>query len=252
MQKAPAAAASGDQDDVYALTTKGKAELNAAGTALSAAELNMLVLVDGHASAAEIAKAAPSLAPAAVRETLDKLVRSGHIGPTADITSDAIDAGDFFTASKTGFASLQHKGYFVRIARRAEAKRQLAKDEKLTILVIEDDPQLAKLLRMYFMMEGFVARMAANREEIAAALRQPPRPDIVLLDATLPDVDGFDVLARMRQHDALKSVPVIMVTAKATREAVLDGLRRGADGYVTKPFEIDVLAKAVKSVLGLA
>ena len=57
MQKAPAAAASADQDRVYALTTKRKAELNAAGTARSAGELRMLVLIDGHASAAEVAKA---------------------------------------------------------------------------------------------------------------------------------------------------------------------------------------------------
>jgi len=67
----------------------------------------------------------------------------------------------------------------------------------------------------------------------------------------LPDIDGFDVLARVRQHDAMKDVRIIMMTAKATREAVLKGLERGADGYVTKPFEVDVLLKAVKTVAGV-
>ena len=66
-----------------------------------------------------------------------------------------------------------------------------------------------------------------------------------------PDIDGFDVLARVRQHDAMKDVRIIMMTAKATREAVLKGLERGADGYVTKPFEVDVLLKAVKTVAGV-
>ncbi|MDH4191878.1 MAG: response regulator, partial [Betaproteobacteria bacterium] len=86
---------------------------------------------------------------------------------------------------------------------------------------------------------------------ILAAFREPPRPDLVLLDVTLPDADGFDVLAKMRLHPALKTVPVIMVTAIATREAVIKGILRGADGYITKPFEVDVLLKAVRTVLGL-
>ncbi|OGA98357.1 MAG: hypothetical protein A3E79_04420 [Burkholderiales bacterium RIFCSPHIGHO2_12_FULL_61_11] len=98
---------------------------------------------------------------------------------------------------------------------------------------------------------GFVARVAANREQIVAALRQPPLPDLVLLDVMLPDTDGFNVLARMRQHPLLGKVPVIMVTGTATREAVLKGLLGGANGYITKPFQIDVLLKAVKTVLGI-
>ena len=138
----------------------------------------------------------------------------------------------------------------MRIARRG-TMRKLAKDEKLTVLVVEDDPQLAKLLRTYLAMEGLVPRLAANREEIEAALRQAPKADLVLLDVTLPDVDGFDVLARIRGNDALKTTAVIMLTGKATREAVLKGLLGGADGYVTKPFDIEALFKAVKSVIGL-
>jgi CheY-like chemotaxis protein len=258
-------AASVDHDKVYALTTKAKAELNAAGTSLSTAELKLLVLIDGRASVAQIIKAAaPLIAPEAVLEVLEKLQKSGHIAAAADVASGGIEVGDFFTQavapaaadaqaaseSDAGLASLQQQGYFVRIARRG-AVRKLAKDEKLTVLVVEDDPQLAKLLRTYLAMEDMIPRLAANREEIAAALNQAPKPDLVLLDVTLPDVDGFDVLARIRQHDALKTTAVIMLTGKATREAVLKGLLGGADGYVTKPFDIEALFKAVKSVIGL-
>ena len=63
---------------------------------------------------------------------------------------------------------------------------------------------------------------------------------------------GYYVLLRLRQHPALKNVPVIMLTGKATREAVLKGLAGGADGYVTKPFEADALMHVVRTVLGLA
>jgi CheY-like chemotaxis protein len=106
-------------------------------------------------------------------------------------------------------------------------------------------------MRMALTYAGFVARVAANREQIVAAFRQPPLPDLVLLDVTLPDTNGFEVLATMRRHPILGEVPVIMVTGTATREAVLKGLLGEANGYITKPFQIAVLVKAVKAVLGI-
>ena len=91
--------------------------------------------------------------------------------------------------------------------------------------------------------ERFDARIASNRTEIVRELRHTPPPDLVLLDVGLPDVDGFDVLLKMRQHPVLKTVPIVMLTALATREAVLKGLAGGADGYVTKPVDADVQAR---------
>ncbi|MCX7961833.1 MAG: response regulator, partial [Burkholderiales bacterium] len=64
--------------------------------------------------------------------------------------------------------------------------------------------------------------------------------------------NGFDVLAKMRLHPLFRTIPVVMLTAEASREAVLKGLRGGADGYITKPFEPDALVAAVKAVLGLS
>jgi DNA-binding response OmpR family regulator len=73
----------------------------------------------------------------------------------------------------------------------------------------------------------------------------------MILDVVLPDVNGFDVLQKMKTHPALKAVPVIMLTAEAKRESVMRGLVGGADGYITKPFEKAVLIAGVKAVLGL-
>jgi CheY-like chemotaxis protein len=244
-----------DSGAVYALTDKGNAELNSGRTALSATELAVLVLLDGKATVAQVRTSAASLPPAAVDQALEKLLRAGLVVSAIDVTSDQIDPGDFFVGaaseSEAAAAKLKHHGYFVKFARHAAAARKLADGQKLTVLVVEDDPQLAKLVRTYFQMEGIDTRLATNREEINAGLRQAPKPDVMLLDVMLPDIDGFDVLARVRQHDAMKDVRIIMMTAKATREAVLKGLARGADGYVTKPFEVDVLLKAVKTVAGL-
>jgi two-component system OmpR family response regulator len=240
-------------DEIFAPTAKGSAELREAGTSLSPAEIEVLVLLDGRATVAQVLANARGLTPQAARAALGKLQRSGCIEVAAKLHSDAIDAGDLFTldAAHAAVGTLRDNGYFVRIVRRAAHADRDAAGAKRAVLVIDDDPDLTKMLRSYLTLEGFVPRVARGRAEIVAALRQAPVPDLVLLDVTMPDADGFDVLARMRGHPALKSVPVIMLTAKATREAVFNGIASGADGYITKPFEIEVLMKAVRAVLGL-
>ena len=249
-----------NSEDVYFLTYLGQSELAAAGTSLSRSELELLVLIDGKATVSQVQASAGQLAPSEVIKVLEKLLRTEHIA------LQEFDVGDIFDASAPGewkgempsdsaiargISTLQQDGYMVRIARRPPTERKLAQGKKLMVMVVEDEQRLAENMRMVLAHAGFVSRVAANREQIVAAFRQPPLPDLVLLDVTLPDTDGFSVLARMRQHPMLGEVPVIMVTGAATREAVLKGLQSGANGYVTKPFQIDVLVKAVKTGLGI-
>ena len=257
-----------DEQDVYALTSSADRELRGSDTSLSALELEFLVLIDGQSSVAEIARRKKSLAPGAVADVFRSLIGRNLIELSRKESSGGIEIGDFLGSQSfyvppagvvleasdeatAGVSSLQQAGYYVRIARRTGSERKLVEGQRLSVIVIEDERHLAKLLRQYLTLEGFDARVAANREEIVAEFRRPPPPDLVLLDVMLPDADGFDVLYKMRAHPRLKSVPTIMLTAKATREAVLKGLAGGADGYITKPFEIDVLVKAVRAVLGL-
>jgi two-component system, OmpR family, response regulator len=254
-------------NDVLALTPKGKAELHGSGTSLSPAELEVMVLLDGRSTAGETAARAQTLGVDVVLSTLGKLVQDGLIELVKD-QGLSLDFVDFFetkgpttsTAAATTkgkkqaaatAALLQEKGYSVRIARRARTALNLDRAQALSVLVIEDDPHLAGLLKHVLTGEGFEVRTAGNREEIVAQIRRPPLPDLVLLDVVLPDANGFDVLLRIRQHPALRTIPVVMLTAQATRDAVLKGLTGGADGYITKPFRIEVLAKAVAAVLGL-
>jgi CheY-like chemotaxis protein len=256
------------EDAVYALTDRGGAELREAGTSLSAAQLELLVLVDGKATVAQIVRSAKDQSPEAVRATLAEYYLGGLIDLASRVGADSIDAGDFFSVTqpltisaggsaekiqeaRDGVKSLNDKGYFVRIVRRARVRRVLPAGRKPTMLVIDDDTVLVKLLNTVFKLEGFAIRSAGNRDGIITAFREPIAPDLVLLDIVMPDIDGFEVLGRLRTHPhpTLKSVPVIMLTAKATRESVLKGLQLGADGYITKPFEIEVLMAAVKTVL---
>jgi CheY-like chemotaxis protein len=260
-----------DEKASYTLTNKGTGELKSARTALTTLELKLLVLMDGGANLGRIMRAFSAQPQVELIETINRMKRTGLIadrGKDDDSAGDfSIEATGFFTrpvfpeSKEAGAAAasqsdetlqlLRKKGYVARIAKRAAAERKLAKDEKIHVLVIEDDEHLAKLLRMFLVMHEFVPRMAANRDGITAALRLAPKPDVALLDVTLPDIDGFEVLLRLKQHPVLKTMPVIMITGKATREAVLKGLACGADGYITKPFDVDVISHAVKSVLGL-
>ena len=250
--------------EILAVTDRGNAELRSAGTSLSARELEILVLMDGQATVGQIVKSARGLTAAEVLETLTRLRQQKFI--TAADEPSAFESGflaisvpaDFFKPAagampeaEKGVASLKQKGYYVRIARRAAREREVKQGWQPTILVIDDDPDLLKLMRTFFRFEGFNVREATKRAEIMAAFRQPPMPDLVLLDVNLADADGFDVLARLRQHAALKAIPVVMITAEATREAVLKGLQAGADGYITKPFEPDWVVTAVRQVLGI-
>ena len=256
-----------NDDDVFAITDKGNRELKASGTELTIADLQVLVLVDGFSPVAEIAGRVPHTARDTVNASVLKLALNKLIVNTVEPESDVNASGfstitvpaGFFSSLKSGsspeaeggLAILRQKGYFVRIARRAADAPRRPDLWQPTILVIDDDIDLQKLMRTYFVLEGFKVRAALKRDDIVIAMRLQPAPDLVLLDVHLGDADGFDILARMRQHPVLKLMPVIMLTAEATREAVLKGLEGGADGYVTKPFEAEMLVNAVRAVLGL-
>ena len=244
--------------EVYSLTPLGEHQLRGAMTTALPAEVELLVRVDGILTLGQIKAGMKPFPPDDFDATFSRLIDRGLLrvridDPFADqlTIKPSKNALTLATAeADAGTASLQKAGYFVRIARKRPL-RVLTEEEGLSALIVEDEPHLAKFLQHYLTFEGFDARIAGARAEIVAELRKLPVPDLVLLDVMLPDADGFDILLRMRQHPALKNVPVIMMTGKATREAVIKGLAGGADGYVTKPFEADALLEAVRTVTGL-
>ena len=265
----PAALEKVADDEIFVLTESGEAQLRESHTSLSADALKVLVLVDGRSSVAELARGMPVLPPADVRNNLEVLLAAGLLRGTKKgaITGNYIDPGDFFkTIGKpvrleasdpvadrqavAGLSSLKEAGYYVRIARPAAQRPRKPEGARRIALVVDDDPDIGALLEKILRLEGFEVVVAANKAQVLDALRRADVPDLALLDVTLPDVDGFHILSRMRQHPNLKVVPVVMLTASATRADVLKGLHFGADGYVTKPFNYEVLMRAVHTVLG--
>jgi two-component system, OmpR family, response regulator len=254
--------------DVYGLTTRGEAEIRGSRTNLPPLALELLVRTDGRTPVHELQSTMTSVPSQRVTETLARLLRDDLIQHSAaeddalrmdDIKGIARSAVLANPAGKStqreaivGFNSLRQDGFYVRIARRPEARPTLPQDRPPTMLVIEDEPHLARFLSHFMRFEGFDVRVASDRNEIVQQLRTPPRPDLVLLDVMLPDVNGFDVLTRIREHAVLRDIPVLMLTSIATRESVIKGLVCGADGYVTKPFQVNVLIKAIQTIFGLA
>lgn len=153
----------------------------------------------------------------------------------------------------TGGPQLAKTGFYVAMARHASSGPVAPRGgERHTILVIEDDEALSTLVSEVLSTAGFLVRAARNRMEINAEMNRPPMPDLLLLDISLPDADGFQILERIRGNPKIARLPVILMTGKSEITDVARGLALSADGYVTKPFKISALVAAVKTVLGLA
>ena len=116
------------------------------------------------------------------------------------------------------------------------------------VLVVDDDQALAEMLGIVLRGEGFEPYFCADGLEALTAFRES-RPDVVLLDLMLPDVDGLEICRRIRASDEHRKIGVIMVTAKGDESDVVSGIELGADDYVSKPFSPRVLVARVKAVL---
>lgn len=117
------------------------------------------------------------------------------------------------------------------------------------ILVAEDEKQIADMIAFKLTNSGHQVIRAQDGEQ-AMKLAKHDTPDLIMLDAMMPGLNGFEVLRRLKLDSTLRSVPVIMVTAKGHERDVLSGLRGGAVDYVVKPFSLKELAARVELALG--
>ncbi len=113
------------------------------------------------------------------------------------------------------------------------------------ILIVEDERRMARFIRMNLEHDGFQVLEATRGQEGLDKLREE-LPDLILLDVMLPDIDGFEVLRRVRE---VSEIPVVMLTAKGEEDDRVRGLELGADDYVTKPFSPRELVSRVRAVL---
>ncbi len=117
------------------------------------------------------------------------------------------------------------------------------------IVLAEDEPQIARLIEFKLKKEGYDVTWRENGEEALKAIKGD-KPDLILLDIMMPVMDGYEVLRRLKEDENLKSIPVIMLTARAQEKDVVKGIDMGAEDYITKPFHPAELLARVKRILG--
>lgn len=116
-----------------------------------------------------------------------------------------------------------------------------------TILLVEDDPDLARLVRFRLEREGWEVRHVADGERAQREFSVSPPPDLVLLDVMLPYRNGYELLADLRSSKGWEGVPVLMLTSRGKEQDVVKGLRLGANDYLVKPFRpAELVARARK------
>lgn len=116
------------------------------------------------------------------------------------------------------------------------------------ILIIDDDPTISELVTINLQMAGYDVSQAEDGEK-GRALALQLRPDLIILDLMLPNVDGFTVCQRLRREPKTSEIPVLMLTALGQTQDKIDGFNAGADDYLTKPFEVEEMLVRVRALL---
>jgi CheY-like chemotaxis protein len=120
--------------------------------------------------------------------------------------------------------------------------------KNLRIAVIDDDPDMVKVIRVMLRVRGAEVLEALSGLG-GFALVKRELPDVVLLDIMMPDIDGFEVLRKLKLDPEVGDIPVIFVSARTGREHIERGLSLGAQGYITKPFKPEDLMGKIDEVL---
>lgn len=118
----------------------------------------------------------------------------------------------------------------------------------IRVLIIDDDPHIVESVSTYLELEGYVSLSAfSGPEGLEIALKE--NPHIIVLDIMMPEMDGFQVMDKIKANENLRQIPVIMLTAKGSDKDVMLGWRSGVANYITKPFDLEELVHAIELVM---
>ena len=116
------------------------------------------------------------------------------------------------------------------------------------IVIVDDELDMARLLKMELESEQYDVNLVKNGWQ-GLALIKNSRPDLVLLDIMMPEMDGYEVLQQLKAEATTKDIPVVILTAKGLEQDIQKGLDLGAEDYIVKPFYPALLLKRIKSIL---
>ncbi len=115
----------------------------------------------------------------------------------------------------------------------------------ICILVVEDEEHIRKILEYNLKLDGFEVHLAENGQ-MGLELAREKKPDVILLDWMMPEMDGLEVVSQLKQDKTTENIPIFMLTAKGMMVDVGQALCEGADDYITKPFDPMQLGKTIK------
>ena len=261
-----------DDNIVFLRTAKGRAAAEGNVCTQLAPPLRVLLaLIDGKSALGELHRKASDQIPVdSLRAAIDALLSHEYIEiarrtapedndldfthlssaepapqPTREQMADALNL------TLPGMRELRRAGSYVNVANRPTQRIPPRSGDKYGVLIIDSDQSVVLLFARTLMLAGFNVRSAANRDEIIREFKKGPVPDVVLQDIGLPDLNGFDLLARIHEHPQLAAVPIIVFSSKLQREVVAAALARGASAYMIKPCMPEALRATVHAVLGL-
>ena len=122
-------------------------------------------------------------------------------------------------------------------------------NNKKTIMVVDDNPDIITIVRTILEGKGYGVLSATSGQELLDMLKSE-KPDLIILDIMMPEMDGLEVLSRLKGLTETATIPVILLTAKVQYEDVLGGYKLGADYYITKPFTSTQLVNGINLLLG--
>ncbi|MGD0566651.1 MAG: response regulator [Candidatus Goldiibacteriota bacterium] len=121
--------------------------------------------------------------------------------------------------------------------------------EKSRILVVDDEPDIVKIVKIAMELANYEIIEAYSGEECLEKLAKGPLPNLVLLDIMMPGMSGYETCGKIRENKALNNIKVVMLTAKGQKGDAEEGLKVGADDYIIKPFDPYELIEQVKEIL---
>lgn len=243
----------------YRLTDAGRAAWEDQDTAVPGEYRRLLWMMDVQGEGGVADKLAALYPPDMLHEWLGELEEIGLIeriaqGDTGGASIAAhrtvgADPAKMAAAAKIAGASLARTGAYLALERLRSRTRVEKSPADTVILIVEDDPDQLALADLRVSMAGYKVRVAESVNGFLRALVDDGAPDLLLLDVMLPDGDGFDVLVKMRRHQAFGALPIVLLTAKTDPGDIGRGLVLGADGYITKPYTKNLLVDVIERVL---
>ncbi len=114
----------------------------------------------------------------------------------------------------------------------------------MKILVVDDEENIRKLVNYNLVLDGFEVIMAVDgKEGLEKAINE--KPDLILLDIMMPEIDGLEVCSRLKKNPETRDIPIFMLSAKGQMQDLEDAFDVGADNYITKPFDVDKLSEII-------